>query len=302
MVIKVLGSAAGGGYPQWNCNCPYCRRVRNGDGSVHARMNDAIAVSDDGGKWYLINATPDVSAQIESHPALHPGPGLRGTPISGVLLTDAELDHTLGLLHLRQSAELDIYAASPVLHALSGPFPVRQIIEPYASFRWTEVRAGESFPLFGGRLIVYPIQLGRKSPRYVYDANLGQEGAWVVGYRITDKITGGIVVYAPGIESWTAELEQQLKDADCIMLDGTFWHSAELRDLGASELEAADMGHIPITGADGTFGRLTNRSAQRRIYIHINNTNPILDTASSEYRTITEHGIEVGYDGLELEV
>jgi pyrroloquinoline quinone biosynthesis protein B len=306
MLLKVLGSAAGGGFPQWNCNCPYCRRVRNRDERVHARTNNSLAISDDGKEWYLINATPDVNIQIEAHSALQPGPNIRSTPILGVLLTDAELDHTIGLLSLRQCTEIEVYAAAPVLNALRGPFPVQQILQPYASFHWEEVRLREFFPLFGGRLRVYPFHLGCKSPRYAYTDVIKKSeeeaASWVIGYRIRDQLTGGVAVYAPGIESWTVELEKQLENADCIFIDGTFWHSDELRCLGISELAAAEMGHIPISGPYGSFERLTQLAANRKIYIHINNTNPILDEASPQFCSLKEQGIEVGYDGLELEV
>ncbi|TBL70714.1 pyrroloquinoline quinone biosynthesis protein PqqB [Paenibacillus thalictri] len=306
MLLKVLGSAAGGGVPQWNCSCPNCRSARAGNGIVRIRMNNSLAISADGETWYLINATPDVCAQIESHPELYAGPQLRSTPVCGILLTDAELDHTIGLLSLRQSSELAVYAAAPVLNALTGAFPVRQIIAPYATFHWAEIRPGESFPLFGERLSVYPFLLGRKPPRYAARAdNSGPAAAddpWVVGYRFTDRLTGGVAVYAPGVESWTQELERQLQDADCILIDGTFWHADELRDLGASELDAAAMGHVPISGPNGSLRRLAELPARRKVYTHINNTNPILHPESSEHRLLSESGIEVGCDGLELEV
>ncbi|WEK54664.1 MAG: pyrroloquinoline quinone biosynthesis protein PqqB [Candidatus Cohnella colombiensis] len=299
MFIRVLGSAAGGGLPQWNCNCPNCHKVRNGDRAVHARTNDSLAISDNGQRWYLINATPNVTAQIEAFSPLYPGPHIRATPILGVLLTDAELDHTIGLLQLRECAQIEVYAAPPVLHALNGAFPIKQILEPYAQFRWSEVSERQSFTLFEDRVRVYPFQLGSKPPRY---ASKGEEGAWVIGYRIVDQWTGGVVVYAPGVESWSEDLDEQLANADCVFVDGTFWRTDELRQLDISQLGAMEMGHIPISGAGGSLERLVKVEAQRKIYIHINNTNPILDQHSEEYRTLQAHRIEVGYDGLELEV
>ncbi|RKP47921.1 pyrroloquinoline quinone biosynthesis protein PqqB [Cohnella endophytica] len=303
MLLKVLGSSAGGGFPQWNCACPICRRARQGTSFVHARMTDSLALSADGKTWYLINATPEVCAQIESCSELIPGPKVRDTPISGVLLTDAELDHAIGLLSLRQGADLEVYATAPVLDALTTSFPVRKILEPYAAFRWSEVKPEESFPLFGGRLWISPIFLGNKPPRYASrNQDAGGAEPWVVGYRIVDRVTGGVVVYAPGIELWTEALQNQLEQADCVFIDGTFWFSDELRRLGVSDLVAEDMGHVPITGPNGSLERLANLSAHRKVYIHINNTNPILDERSIEYLLLKEQGIEVGYDGLELEV
>lgn len=305
MFVKVLGSAAGGGFPQWNCNCPNCRGVRADRRIYRARTHNSLAVSDDGKAWVLLNATPDIHAQIVSCAELQPGGKVRGTPIFAVLLTDAELDHTIGLLHLRESAEIEVYAASPVLQALEGPFPIRQMLGPYAAFTWSEVKLNESFPLFGGRLIIHPFYLGCKPPRYAAVPDKKEPGAlspWVIGYRIEDQRTGGSVVYAPGVESWTDELDRHSENADCILMDGTFWQSDELNTLGISELKASDMGHLPIAGPGGSLERLANLSAGRKIYVHINNTNPILHEDSSEYRCLRALGIEVGYDGLELEV
>ena len=306
MFLKILGSAAGGGFPQWNCACPNCQRARSGDQHVHARMHNSLAVSADGKTWFLINATPDISQQIESHPAMHPGPSLRSIPIEGIRRTDAELDHTIGILSLRESAELEVYAASPVLNALIEAFPIRRILEPYAKLRWNEVKSGEPFHILEGKLTIRPFFLGCKPPRYAsVKLNKDEERndiAWVIGYRLEDPLTGGVAVYAPCVESWTDELDKQLEGADCIFIDGTFWHADELRHLGVSALSAIDMGHVPIEGSNGSLHRLAKISAQRKIYTHINNTNPILDEESNESRILKEHGIEVGYDGLELEV
>lgn len=306
MIIKVLGSAAGGGYPQWNCACPNCSRARSGDPSVSARRNDSLAVSPDGIRWALLNASPDICLQSEAYSCLHPGPSMRGSPIQAVLLTDAELDHTTGLLQLRQGSSIDVYAPPPVLLALSDDFPVRRIVEPFASYRWLETNPEESFPLFGGQLSVCSFYLGDKPPRYVYTnvpRNPAQEPEpWVVGYRITDLATGGIAVYAPGIETWSRTLERHSEGSDALFLDGTFWKNDELRALGVSELDAFDMGHLPVAGTNGSACRLARLPARRKVYIHINNTNPMLAQDSPERRSLTELGIEIGFDGMELEV
>jgi Metal-dependent hydrolases of the beta-lactamase superfamily I len=306
MFIKVLGSAAGGGLPQWNCNCANCRRARSGDPSVSARSNDSLAVSPDGIHWALLNASPDIGFQLAAHDCLNPGPFLRSSPVQAVLLTDAELDHTTGLLQLRQGSSVEVFATAPVLHALEHGLPVRRIVEPFASFRWQEAHPEESFPLFGGQLSVCPFYLGDKPPRYVYGGlpkkpDLQKE-AWVVGYRITDRLTGGTAVYAPGIEAWTPSLERQLEVADCLFVDGTFWKGDELRSLGVSELDASDMGHLPVSGPNGSAERLARLPARRKVYIHVNNTNPMLDDDSPERRIMTELGIEIGFDGMEMEV
>ena len=311
MRLKLLGSAAGGGLPQWNCACPNCRRARAGDPHTRPRTNASLAVSPDGEAWYIVNASPYIHQQIESAPSLHPGPSIRFTPIRGVLLTDAELDHTLGLLQMRESAELDVYASEPVLAALEGPFPVRRILERYARMKWRPVAPGESFALFDGRLEILPFQTGVKPPRYAADMRLhpperiagdAVQAPWVLGYKITDRQTGGVAVYAPGIETWTRELLDQLASAECIFIDGTLWEADELVRMGISELTAADMGHVPIAGRDGSLERIAKLPAKRKILVHVNNTNPVLDEASPEFRLISRHGIEVGADGMELEL
>ncbi|MFD0669923.1 pyrroloquinoline quinone biosynthesis protein PqqB [Cohnella sp. GCM10027633] len=306
MIVKLLGSAAGGGYPQWNCACPLCRRARTGDPSARSRRNDSLAVSPDGVRWALLNASPDVCLQTEENACLHPGASLRGSPIEAVLLTDAELDHTIGLLQLRQGSALDVYATSSVLGALTNDFPVRKIVEPFASFRWHETTLEESFPLFGGQLSVCPFDLGDKPPRYVGARSPRDPGRqrepWSVGYRITDLRTGGIAVYAPGVETWSRTLERRLEGADCVFLDGTFWAGDELRELGVSELLASDMGHLPVAGTGGSAELFARSPARRKVYVHINNTNPMLLEDSPERRKLTDMGIEIGFDGMEMEV
>ncbi|CAM3881668.1 pyrroloquinoline quinone biosynthesis protein PqqB [Cohnella lubricantis] len=303
MQIRILGASAGGGLPQWNCACPNCRRARAGDPAVRPRTNDSLAVSADGRAWVLLNASPDISCQIEAAPQLQAGPDVRGSPIAGVLLTDAELDHTAGLLQLRQSAELSVWAPRPVLAALVRSFPVRSIVEPFASFRWEEARPRESFPLFEGRVKVCSFSLGSKPPRYA-DGTRSERlgGDWVVGYRLEDTATGGVAVYAPGVERWSEELERHAADTDCLLVDGTFWRSDELQTLGISDWSAADMGHLAVSGSGGTMEKLVRLPVRRKIYIHINNTNPMLDENSPERRQLDALGIEVGYDGMELEV
>lgn len=302
MKIKLLGSAAGGGYPQWNCACANCDRARSGDPTARARRNDSLAVSPDGSRWVLLNASPDVCLQTEENACLHPGPSLRGSPIQAVMLTDAELDHTAGLLQLRQGSSIDVYATAPVLGALADGFPVKRIVEPYSSFRWHEIRSEESYPLFGEKLLICPFYLGDKPPRYISAGPLREGASWTVGYRLTDRETGGIAVYAPGVEAWSRTLERHLDGADCIFLDGTFWTGDELRKLGASESHASDMGHLPVAGPGGSAERFARLPARRKVYSHINNTNPMLLEDSPERRMLTDMGIEIGFDGMELEI
>lgn len=306
MIVKLLGTAAGGGFPQWNCACSGCRFARTEAGQAHSRTQNGAAVSCDGHTWYLINAAPDIRAQIEAKPSLQPGSAIRSSPIAGVILTDAELDHTIGLLSLREGGTLNVYATAPVADALTESFPIRPMLEPYAVSRWHEMRPGEPFALFGGQLTVTPFVLGYKAPRYAYASSHSDDAAtnsaWVIGLRLKDEATGGVVVYAPCVEAWTPELDSRLADADCILIDGTFWSADELTRLGISELDAHAMGHIPISGSGGSLEQLAAFPAARKIWIHINNTNPIADPTSAEHSIVLNHGFEIGSDGMVLEV
>jgi pyrroloquinoline quinone biosynthesis protein B len=217
-----------------------------------------------------------------------------------VLLTDAELDHTIGLLVLREGTPLDIHATPPVFQALNQSFPIQKILSTYAPFRWNEVNAPRSFMLDGGRIEVTPFRTGAKRPRYA--AGLDFEGDWVIGYRFEDKSSKGVVVYAPAIEQWSDSLESELAGAQYALIDGTFWAEDEMERAGIGSQTASQMGHVPITGAAGSLERLSGCRPQRTIYIHINNTNPILDETSPEYRQVLAGGAEVGRDGMEIEL
>jgi len=259
-----------------------------------------LAISGTRRNWYLVNATPDVCFQIESFPALHPGPSLRDTPVRGVLLTDAELDHTIGLLNLREGTPLEVHGSRAVLEALAEDFPVRQILDRYAPFRWIEIRAQEPFLLDEGALRVKSFRLGVKRPRYVSASRT--EGDWVVGYRLEDLETHGVIVYAPAVEAWSSELATELGGVACAFVDGTFWTEDEMVEVGAGRLGAKAMGHLPISGPEGSAERLAALAIRHRIFVHLNNTNPVLDESSQAYRFLAEKGIEVGWDGLEFDI
>ncbi len=298
MLLKVLGTAAGGGFPQWNCACELCSRARSGVASCLPRLQDSVAVSGDGTAWYLLNASPDVGAQVESFAPLQPGPGPRDTPIRGVLLTDAELDHVSGLLALRQGATLDVFATASVLDAISHALAFDAVLEAFCDVRWVPVAPGGSFGLAGG-VEVQALPLGGGPPRYLGAA---PGVAWSVAYRMHDHQTGGVAVYAPGVAEWLAPLEQELAQADCVLMDGTFWSEAEMADAGVGGRGASEMGHLPVGGQAGSAARLAGVPARRRIYVHINNTNPMVDEQSEEHAHVVAAGIEVGRDGMELEV
>ncbi|MDQ6744181.1 MAG: pyrroloquinoline quinone biosynthesis protein PqqB [Candidatus Dormibacteraeota bacterium] len=300
MRLRLLGSSAGGGLPQWNCACPMCTTARSNPGRVNPRQHCSLAFSGFGEEWYLIGAGPDVRLQIESFPPLTPGPEPRRTPLRGVLLPDAELDHTIGLLVLREGSPFDVYGTAPMLAALDGAFPVRRLLEAYTATRWLEVSVGKPLSLENGRLTVVAFPTGARRPRYA--AGCAVDGHWRVGYSIADTQSGGAAVFAPSVEYWSPELEDALADADCAFVDGTFWSENEMDVTGRRARPAAGAGHLPIAGPAGSAARLAGSGAGRHIYVHVNNTNPILDVRSPERRMLDELGLEVGQDGMELRI
>jgi pyrroloquinoline quinone biosynthesis protein B len=287
--VKLLGTAAGGGIPQWNCSCTGCQQARR-YGSWRAQ--DTVAISGDERAWYMLNASPDLRAQLLGAPELAPGPGRRQTPVRGVLLSTAELDHTIGLLMLREAEQLEVYGTAAVLDALTGCFPVRQILGCYTEVCWHVVSPADPVELAGG-LLVNVVPVGTKRPRYASTTTYpGREQ--VVAYRITDRRTGGTLVYAPCLAAIDEAFLAAVKGADCIMLDGTFLHDDEMaRSTGGGRL-ATEMGHLPIADS---LPRLAAATRARIIYTHLNNTNPVAALDTPDRDAITAGGAEVGEDG-----
>jgi pyrroloquinoline quinone biosynthesis protein B len=295
MWLRVLGSAAGGGSPQWNCGCPVCAAVRSGGGP--ARSQSSVAVSADRRRWFLINASPDVRTQIEAFPGLHPHED-RSTPLAAVLLTDAELDHTLGLLLLREAGAVTVYATPAVHKTLRDGSGVLRTLERYCPVDWRAVVPGTDVTLADGltcRTFDVPTT---KRDRF----GTGTDHGRVVGYRLTDERSGGTLVYLPGVQALTAGVRAEIEGCDCLLIDGTCWRDDELVRLGLAGKTSREMGHLPIDGPDGSLAQLPSLGARRTIYVHMNNTNPILLADSPERRILQDRGTEVATDGLEVEV
>ncbi|MEU4743780.1 pyrroloquinoline quinone biosynthesis protein PqqB [Actinosynnema sp. NPDC023658] len=291
MRAVVLGTAAGGGVPQWNCACGPCSAVRAGE--LPARTQDALAVTGDGVGWWLVNTSPDVGAQLAATPALAPGPGPRDTPVRGVLLTDAELDHTLGLAVLRNAPGLRVHAPEAVLHAL---MPTREVLATYGEWSWRPVEPERPFVLDGG-LEVTAFPVSGKRPRYA--AASSAPDPWVVAYRFRDPATGGALLYAPCLASWPPGFDALVAEADVVLLDGTFHAPSEMGAATGRSSGQAAMGHLPIAHS---LPRLAAHPTTRRIYTHLNNTNPVLDPASPEHAEVTGAGAEVVPDGTVIEL
>ena len=279
MKVRVLGTAAGGGVPQWNCGCGVCTRARSGGWS---RTQDGLAVTADGRAWYLLNASPDLRPQILAAPELAPPPGSRDSPIRGVLLSTAELDHTLGLLALREARSLTVYGSAPVLAALDGPFPVRRLVAPYTDVTWTAIGADRPIDLDGG-LRVRAVPVGAKPPRY----SAGVPGRdWAVAYHLTDPRTGGVLVYAPCLPGWSGAFASIVDSADVVLVDGTFLGEDEMARATGAGPTASTMGHLAIASSRVEMARHPGR---RFLYTHLNNTNPAADPARTD--------VPVAYDG-----
>ncbi|MFF7749180.1 pyrroloquinoline quinone biosynthesis protein PqqB [Streptomyces sp. NPDC007971] len=296
MIVRVvlLGTAAGGGFPQWNCACALCAGAR--DGKLPARTQECAAVTGNGRDWWLLNASPDLRTQLTATPALWPGPGPRDTPLRGVLLTDAEADHVTGLTELRGAADLKVYAAPPVSAVLA---PVRAALDRYASWGWADSLASGGFVLAGG-LVVTAHPVGTKIPKYVRAPTPPPEAPWVTAYRVEDLASGGVLVYAPCVGVWSPALDDLCASADCVLLDGTFFAADEMGTAVRGGAGQAAMGHLPVTGPRGSLEALARHPGPRRIYTHLNNTNPLLDPASPARARVAEQGVEVLPDGAEL--
>lgn len=297
MWAHVLGAAAGGGFPQWNCACPRCRAARDGSRPCRSRTQSSVAVSADYRRWFVFNASPDVRAQIEAFPALHPR-GVRESPLGAVLLTDAELDHTLGLLLLREADSLEIHATGAVHETLLEGTSLLRTLGAYTDVGWRTVVPGKEVSLGDGlsyRAFDAPTD---KRARF----GTGEGGESVVGYRITDERTGRSLAYLPGAQDLTEPVLAELEGCACLLFDGTCWQDDELIRLGIAGKTSREMGHMPIGGDDGSLKRLAPLPIERKIYVHINNTNPILIEDSPERRIVEERGFEVAADGLEMEI
>jgi pyrroloquinoline quinone biosynthesis protein B len=295
--IRVLGSAAGGGLPQWNCGCSNCVRSRAGDPALPARTQPSLAVSGSGRRWSLLNASPDVRQQLAAFPALHPRPGTRDLPLESVVLTNADLDHVLGLLVLREALPHRIVSTAWVRDALLEHDAAFRILAP----AWGAAKLDEPVTLDReGELEARLFPVPGKVPTHLAELVAGHPEA-TTGLRITEARSGRRLVYVPGARRIDEASWAELEAADCVFLDGTFFAEDELAKLRPGAPRATEMGHAPISGPDGTLARLAALRG-RRLYTHVNNTNPILDAGSPERRAVEAAGVEVAADGLELEL
>ena len=303
MHLRVLGSAAGGGFPQWNCNCPNCDGFRRGTLKAQARTQSSIAVSANGQDWLLVNASPDVLAQIRAHPELQPARAVRDSGIACVLLMDAQIDHVTGLLMLRERASpLPLLATPEVLSDIGEGFPITRILSHYCGIQALPLKLDDSLQTVPGLpgVALRPIALSSKPPPYSPFRNSPRPGD-NIGLVIENPENGVRVFYAPGLGEVTPDLLALMAQCQIVLVDGTFWTEDEMQRLGLSKKSAADMGHLPQSGPQGMIAQLDQLPpGVQKILIHINNTNPILQEDSAERALLDAQGIEVAWDGMAL--
>jgi pyrroloquinoline quinone biosynthesis protein B len=311
MHVKLLGSAAGGGFPQWNCACPNCRSLRAGTFHGKARTQAQLAISADAEHWFLLGASPDLRAQIESTPELHPhtsNNSTRHSPICGSVLLNADLDHILGLLLMRELQPLHIYSSNAVRKIIedNSMFAMLQRVEGQLS--WSSISLNEWFPLHSSsdnRLSprCRVLSLGNHFPAYVPSKRLSQLDPKEASLGlIIEAPSGKRLAFMPAVPQLTDQLLSELACADVLLFDGTFWSDDELIRIQGSGQTAQQMGHVPVSSSSGSLAQLAHLKHPRKIYIHINNTNPMLNEDSPEYRQVRDAGWEIAEDGWQFEL
>jgi pyrroloquinoline quinone biosynthesis protein B len=292
--VRVLGSAAGGGFPQWNCSCTGCRAARVGVATPRTQSSIAVEAGD---RWFLVNASPDVRQQMTACPGLHPREG-RATPLEAVLLTDAEIDHTLGLLLLREGRGVTVHATAATEATLRRGTGFLTTLERYCPVTVVPVEPGVEVALTE-ELTYTAVDLPTgKEPRFAEVGSADDPGR-VVGYRFHDRTTGGTVVYAPGVADVVPALLDACEGASALLVDGTAYADDELITQGLGRKTAGDMGHLALAGPGGLLERVGGRAA-RTVLVHINNSNPVLLEDSPERAALEAAGVEIGSDEREI--
>ena len=307
MRVKILGSAAGGGFPQWNCACPNCRAVRAGTFPGKARTQTQVAISANCCSWFLLGASPDLRTQIEASPELHPRESvneIRQSPIVGVVLANADVDHALGLLLLRELQRLRVYGTLSVHRILTEDNSMFKMLQRVPNqVAWNDFETETDFALLDPvgpdcGLRCRALSLGRHSPAYVSDRQIAHvsrhEGSMAL---FIASPSGKCLAYFPAVPQIDDTLLDELESIDLLLFDGTFWSDDELIQVQGSGQTAKQMGHVPVSSHEGSLSRLAQLRHPRKIYIHVNNTNPMLNEAGPEYARVREAGWEIAEDG-----
>ena len=301
MQVRILGSAAGGGFPQWNCVCVNCRRMREGSFRGSPRTQAQLAWTAGSGHWGLLNASPDLRVQIEATPELWPRNGPRDSPIRDVILPSAEVDQVLGLLLLREFHSFRVHATPSVRRILTEDNSLFGVLARFAGqVCWQDISLDRPFCAGGARVEALP--LPGSFPGFVSASRLAglNPGDAVIGLLVSPESGGGTLAFLPGVSSVSATLRERLQSCDVVLFDGTFWSDSEPLSIPGVTRTARQMGHLPLSGPGGSLECFAALDRPRKIFIHINNTNPILDEESMEHRMVREAGWEVAYDGMEM--
>jgi pyrroloquinoline quinone biosynthesis protein B len=306
MRVKLLGTAAGGGFPQWNCDCPNCRSARSREARASPRLQCCVAVGgDEGDRWFLVGASPDIWAQIETLPRRLAGPA-RGSVVEGILLPSADLDETLGLFVLREGEPIRVFATPAVRRALGEGLNLDGVLGPYCGVEWIPLPVEQPGDLHwaDGRpsgLTCRAFGVPGKPPKY-RERVASPDPLDTVGLRFVDANSGGRLIIVTGLGGLDDALIERLADCDVLLVDGTFWDEHELDETVKSgrSAPASAMGHLPVGGVGGSLHRLADLPVGRKIYIHVNNTNPMILDDSFERRQVESAGFEVGRDGQEF--
>jgi pyrroloquinoline quinone biosynthesis protein B len=318
MRVKILGSAAGGGFPQWNCACPNCGALRAGTFQGRARTQAQVAVStlqsggaEDASAWFLLGASPDLGSQIEATPELHPR-GVRQSPIAGAVLANAEIDHVLGLLLLRELQPLRIHATSSVRRILREDNTMFAMLQRVPNqLQWTDFTPGVEFSLRNASgeesgLRAQALSLGAHYPAFVSKNRQSELTAGEASLGlIIESGAGKRLAYLPGVPQVDDSLLQLLAPVDLLLFDGTFWSDDELihvQGSGKASQTARQMGHIPVSSAEGSLRQLAGLRRPRKIFLHINNTNPMLNESGPEYHEVRDSGWEIAEDGWQCDL
>jgi len=309
MLIRVLGSAAGGGYPQWNCNHPNSRRAREGDPKAPARTQSSIAVSADGERWVLFNASPDLRQQVFDNPVLHPREGLRDSPIKAVVLTNADVDHVAGLLNLRESQAFALYATRRVLSVLEANTIFNVLNPKFVDRRPVPLEQAVALSDRDGAplgITVVPFAVPGKVALWLEDESRGDNFGTVeedtIALEVRDADGAIKFFYMPACARMTTELADRIRGAELIFFDGTLWVDDEMIRENVGVKTGQRMGHMSVSGETGTMAALSDLGIARKIFIHINTTNPILIEDTSARREVEANGWSVSYDGMQIEV
>lgn len=310
MIIKVLGSAAGGGFPQWNCNCYNCAAVRRGAPGFTARTQSSLAVSRDGTDWALLNASPDLREQINHTPELgaQPTRGLRNSPIKAAVLTNGDVDHVCGLINLREMEPLAVYGSKRVLSVLADntifnvlnadKVPRRDLpLGTPTALRGADNELGLTVEAFGvpGKVALYLEDASK-------GADFGTQEGDTIGLKVSDPASGKAFYYVPGCADVDKDLATRLKGAALVFFDGTLFEDNEMIAAGLSSKSGKRMGHISMSGPEGSIAAFDSLGVNRKVYVHINNSNPVLDENSSARKEAEKAGWEIGFDGMEIRI